>query len=86
MRPTTMAGASAAEDGGTITTAARNKHTANPIHFIPFICNSSLSTMFLVLVVATVISIMVFVITITVAIAVFTVTVGIVTTVMRTSN
>jgi hypothetical protein len=27
-----MAGASAAEDSGTITTAARNKHTTNPIH------------------------------------------------------
>jgi hypothetical protein len=38
MRPTTMAGASAAEDSGTITTAARNKHTSNPIHlFIVFI-------------------------------------------------
>jgi hypothetical protein len=32
MRPTTMAGASAAEDSGTITTAARNKHTSKPIH------------------------------------------------------
>jgi hypothetical protein len=33
-----MAGSSAAEDGGTITTAARNKHTSNPIHlFIVFI-------------------------------------------------
>jgi hypothetical protein len=33
-----MAGSSAAEDGGTITTAVRNKHTSNPIHlFIVFI-------------------------------------------------
>jgi hypothetical protein len=33
-----MAGLSAAEDGGTITTAVRNKHTSNPIHlFMVFI-------------------------------------------------
>ena len=74
-----MAGASAAGDGGTITIAARNEHTTNPIHFILFICNSSLSTMFAILIVVTVIMI-------TVAIAVFTVTVVIVTTVMRTPN
>ena len=49
MRPTTMAGSVAAEDGGTIATAARNKHTTNPIHFILFICNPSLSTVFAVI-------------------------------------
>ena len=81
-----MAGASAAGDGETIAPVTRNKHTTNPIHFILFICNSSLSTMFVFLIVVTVITIMVFVITITVAIAVFTVTVVIVTTVMRTPN
>ncbi len=36
MRPTTMAGASAAEDGGTITTAAR-KHNSNPIQLFIFL-------------------------------------------------
>ena len=35
-----MAGSSAAEDGGTITTAVRNKHTSNPIHL--FIVSLSL--------------------------------------------
>jgi uncharacterized membrane protein len=44
-----MAGSSWAEDGGTITTAARNKHTTNPIHFILFICNPSLFTVFAVI-------------------------------------
>jgi len=45
-----MAGVSAAEDGGTITTAVRNKHTSNPIiHFIFFICNPCLSAVFAVI-------------------------------------
>src|SRR5512147_2411248 len=51
MRPTTMAGSSAAEDSGTIATAARNKHTSNPIHLILFICDPSLSTVFAVIVI-----------------------------------
>jgi hypothetical protein len=39
-----MAGASAAEDGGTIPTVARNKHTANPIHlFIVSLLHSAMS-------------------------------------------
>ena len=47
-----MADSSAAEDGGTIATAPRNKHTSNPIiHFVLFICNSSLSMVVVVIVV-----------------------------------
>ncbi|MGB7573028.1 MAG: hypothetical protein WBN53_04140 [Thermodesulfobacteriota bacterium] len=47
-----MAGSSAAEDGGTIITTVRNKHTSNPIiHFTLFICNSSLSVVFAVIVI-----------------------------------
>ena len=38
MRPTTVTGSSAAEDGGNITIAVRSKHTSKPIHlFIVFI-------------------------------------------------
>src|SRR4030042_7106534 len=47
MRPTTMPGSSAAEDGGTITTAVRKKQTSiHIIHFILFICNPSFLTAF----------------------------------------
>jgi hypothetical protein len=67
MRPTTMTGASAAKDGETITTAVRNKHTSNPIiHFILFICNPSLSMVFVVIVA----TVMVFVIVTVVVIAI----------------
>ena len=71
MRPTTMAGSSAAEDSGTITTAVRNKHTSNPIHFILLICNPSLFTVFA----AIVITITVFVIVVPVVIMAVTVVV-----------
>ena len=73
MRPTTMAGSSAAEDGGTITTAVRKKQTSIPIIFILFICNPSLSMVFLVIV-----------ITVTVFVIVTTVLIMAVTVVMTT--
>ncbi len=67
-----MPGSSAAEDGGTIITAVRKKHTSNPIiHFILFICNPFLSAVFAVIP----ITITVFVIVTTVLIMAVTVVV-----------